>query len=172
MRSLVVLASAAAWLAGCVQTDLGHLPLFCHQREPRCPKGYICRNHVTLGEACFKDGAELPNLFVLVLNEAGADLDDAAVHEIGPEAGLDMGSDGPLTNGSRTDAPLLDGPGPDAPLLDGPLLDARIHDGPALDAPLTDGPAQDAPRHDGPESDQAAQVDQIVADLVPAIDAG
>lgn len=162
MRFLVTVAAAGAMLAGCVETDLGHLPLLCHQGEPRCPSGYSCEKHVTLGEVCLKDGTALPDLFVPVFNEAGGDVGDAGVADLGPESGVDSGPDGGVPDGPLLDTQPLDGPGLDAPLTDGP----------GLDAPVQDGPSMDAAPPDGPSPDQAAQVDQSVVDLALTPDAG
>lgn len=44
-RRLIALALAlllAAPLGGCVDVDLGDLPVYCNPGEPRCPRGYRC----------------------------------------------------------------------------------------------------------------------------------
>ena len=174
---ILLLATVASILVGCVETDLGTVPLLCHRGEPRCPSGYECRPHASLGEVCVKEGAQIPDLYVPSPDEAGVDFREASAPDLSVEGGVDAGLDGPVPDVTTPDGPLLDGPLLDAKSLDGPLLDAKSLDGPLPDAKSPDGALLDAKSPDGPlpdatTTDQSTQPDQAGADLASTADAG
>ncbi len=135
MRLAIIALLAAGLAPGCVQTDLGPLPLYCHQGEPRCPSGYVCVPHLSLGEVCAKEGTTLPDLFVTPLFEQGTGAKDAGpIPEAAVDASQELGGpDGPPPLPDGLPPPLPDGPPPPPP--DG--LPPPLPDG--LPPPLPDG---------------------------------
>ncbi len=68
-RVLCLLALLVALPLGCVEADLGDLPLLCNPGEPHCPKGYSCvrfKQH----DYCVKDGVD-PNQSLNALIDRG-----------------------------------------------------------------------------------------------------
>jgi hypothetical protein len=52
------------WLAalpGCVDADLGQVPLLCNPGVPRCPHGYTCV-HFQTRDYCVKEGVDARTL--------------------------------------------------------------------------------------------------------------
>ena len=46
--------------SGCVEADLGDVPVYCNQWEPRCPAGYTCAARDSDGEeVCLRPGQAL-----------------------------------------------------------------------------------------------------------------
>ncbi len=169
-RSLALLAALAWLMPGCVEPELGVVPVLCHFGEPRCPEGYECTQHLILGEVCLKVGEQLPDLVTgpadAGVEAATPDLDGGAGAEAGPDGPRpDVGPDGPVPD-AGPDGPLPDvgpdGPLPDGPKPDGPMPDAQS-DSQLSDA-ATDGPGveagPDAASPDMSAPDQGGQLDQ------------
>ncbi len=45
-------------LGGCIEADLGELPLFCNTDTPQCPRGYRCVE-LQGDEYCVREGLDL-----------------------------------------------------------------------------------------------------------------
>jgi len=53
-RALVGLLLAAALLPACIEPDLGDVPFFCNNGDPKCPDGYSC-----VDGRCVREGASV-----------------------------------------------------------------------------------------------------------------
>ncbi len=62
-----------AWpvlLTGCIEADLGEVPLLCNSGVPHCPQGYQCV-HYQQRDYCLREGVDPHRLGALV--DGGSD---------------------------------------------------------------------------------------------------
>ncbi len=56
MRRRLLAMTLPVLLAGCIEADLGEVPLLCNPGVPHCPSGYTCVRHKERSY-CLRNGA-------------------------------------------------------------------------------------------------------------------
>lgn len=116
-RLLAISALLAMIGVGCVEADLGKVPLYCNPGEPQCPKGYRCVAYQAV-EYCVRKGVD-PASALGSSTDSGSrpDTDSAPRDATNPRdsgARSDAGRPGRDGNSPRdTSSAQRDGAGPD-----------------------------------------------------------